>query len=424
MARDSLFRSEVFERRDSAAIGGIFIAAPPSRWIQCLLALMLSLALLALLFFGHYTRRETVSGQLVPNEGLLNVTAPVSGVAIKLAVHDGQVVMRGDALLELSGEQDSVTLGQTHASVSHSLQEQQERLQSDIKNQQAVSLQQSSGLRAKISLLRSESTQIAQQMELQQRQIASNQDLLDRIRPLGAKGYASVLQIQQQQSAVLDAEAQYKTLARQQLDTRQQIDTVTQQLAQLPLDDLSKRNDVERQLAGVEQNLAQNEMQRALIIRAPSDGVVSNVSLKSGQAVAVGQPLISVLPKGSLLEVQLLVPSRAVGFIEPGSNVVLRYEAFPYQKFGQKYGRITEISRSALTTAEVTALTGQQSQEPLYRVMVAMDEQQVMVYGKPEDLKPGMAVDADILMERRRLIEWVFEPLYGIGHRLEGKVNG
>jgi membrane fusion protein len=31
-----------------------------------------------------------------------------------------------------------------------------------------------------------------------------------------------------------------------------------------------------------------------------------------------------------------------------------------------------------------------------------------------------MALDADILMERRRLIEWVFEPLYGLGHRLLG----
>jgi len=49
---------------------------------------------------------------------------------------------------------------------------------------------------------------------------------------------------------------------------------------------------------------------------------------------------------------------------------------------------------------------------------VALDSQHVMAYGKAEPVKPGMAVEADILMERRRLIEWVFEPLYGIGSRL------
>jgi membrane fusion protein len=44
----------------------------------------------------------------------------------------------------------------------------------------------------------------------------------------------------------------------------------------------------------------------------------------------------------------------------------------------------------------------------------------VLAYGKQEPVKAGMVLDADILMEKRRLIEWVFEPLYGIGHRLSG----
>jgi len=118
----------------------------------------------------------------------------------------------------------------------------------------------------------------------------------------------------------------------------------------------------------------------------------------------------------------LLVPSRAIGFIEPGSRVVLRYQAFPYQKFGQQYGRVTDISRSALSPPDIAALMGQQAQqqEPLYRIQVKLDSQQISVYGKPEPVKPGMALEADILMERRRLIEWVFEPLYGVARHLAG----
>ena len=114
----------------------------------------------------------------------------------------------------------------------------------------------------------------------------------------------------------------------------------------------------------------------------------------------------------------MLLPSRAIGFIEPGSRVVLRYQAFPYEKFGQQYGRVDDVSRSALSPADVASLVGQQAREPLYRVQVALDRQTVPAYGKAEPLKPGMALEADILMERRRLIEWMFEPLYGIGHRL------
>lgn len=172
------------------------------------------------------------------------------------------------------------------------------------------------------------------------------------------------------------------------------------------------------------QSMAQNEMQRTIVMRAPRDGVVSTVLLKQGQMVSAGQPLLSILPSGSSLQAQLLVPSRAIGFIEPGNEVILRYRAFPYQKFGQQYGRVEDISRSALSPADITALIGQKSPEPLYRVLVRLDTQDVLAYGRPEPVKPGMTLDADILMERRSLLEWVFEPLYAMAHHLKGGARG
>jgi membrane fusion protein len=418
-----LFRQEVIDAKRSEWLGSIIVAAPLSRWLLSMLALTLAAAILLFLFFGHYTRRETVMGQLVPSAGLLNIAAPSAGTIASLRVRDGQTVKAGDVLLQLSSEQDSAALGDTHALVAQQMDLQRSRLQADLLNQRQLSAEQAHALQAKAVLLHSQLTQIAGQLAIQQQQVTGNQQLLARIKPLAAKGFVSAVQIQQQEAAVLDAQAQYKVLVRQQLDTRQQLDATQQQLAQLPLDDASKRNDTERQLASLTQSMAQNEMQRAVVLRTPRDGVVSTVLLKEGQMVAAGQPLLSILPFGSNLQAQLLVPSRAIGFIEPGSRVVLRYQAFPYQKFGQQYGEVTDISRSALSPPDIAALMGQQSQqqEPLYRIQVKLDHQQVLAYGKQEPIKPGMALEADILMEKRRLIEWVFEPLYGMVHHLAGE---
>jgi membrane fusion protein len=106
--------------------------------------------------------------------------------------------------------------------------------------------------------------------------------------------------------------------------------------------------------------------------------------------------------------------------------VVLRYQAYPYQKFGQHYGRVADISRSALNSADVIALTGNQSRQPLYRVTVNLDQQAISAYGKSQPLKTGMALNADILMDRRSLIEWAFEPIYGLRRGLitGGKSHG
>jgi len=422
-----LFRQEVVDARRSDWLGSIMVVTPLSRWLLTALSLALAASILLFLILGQYTRRESVAGQLIPSAGLLNVTAINAGTVSQMRVQDGQIVHAGDPLLEISSEQDSATLGHTHALVSRQLDDQRVRLQADLQTQQQVLAQQTGALADKVNLLRSQITQINAQLVIQQQQADSAQNLLERIEPLESRGYVSALQVQQQESTMLDAQAQYKALMRQQLDLHQQADTAAQQLAQLPLDASTQRNDTERKLADINQSAAQNEMQRAVVLRAPCDGVVSSLLLKPGQMVTAGQSLLSLLPSGSTLQAQLLVPSRAVGFIEPGSRVVLRYQAFPYQKFGQHFGHVVEISRSSLTSAEVTALTGgspQQNQEPLYRVQVELDSQTVQAYGKPESLRPGMALDADVLMERRRLIEWVFEPLYGLGHHLSGDVHG
>jgi len=124
------------------------------------------------------------------------------------------------------------------------------------------------------------------------------------------------------------------------------------------------------------------------------------------------QPLASILPAGGVLEAHLLVPSRSAGFLVPGQTVALRYEAFPYQRFGSYAGRITEISRTLILPNE--AALPLQLLEPAYRVAVALDSQSVKAYGKDLPLQAGMLLDADIRLDRRRLYEWLLDPLYSV----------
>ena len=103
-----------------------------------------------------------------------------------------------------------------------------------------------------------------------------------------------------------------------------------------------------------------------------------------------------------------------------GDRVLLRYQAYPYQKFGHQIGKVERITRSALSGADLGIPLGKaQPGESYYRVTVELAKQSVTAYGQQEQLKPGMGLDADILGEKRRLIEWIFEPLYS----LRGKVS-
>lgn len=309
-------------------------------------------------------------------------------------------------------------MGDTSAVISTQLRSEQNRLQSDLTDTQHMADEQADDLRMQQRMLRNQIQQIDAQLAIEQRQVRDLSALLDRLQALGTKGYVSALDIQQQRTQELDAEGQIKSLARQRSESQQQLASIGDQLSQLPLATMTKLNDLRRQMAQNVQALAQNEADRATVLRAPESGVVSAVLIKPGQAVIPSQSLLSIVPQDSVLQAQLLVPSSAIGFVHDGTPVVLHYQAFPYQKFGVQHGIVTEVSRSALTPVEITTLIGQQlPPEPLYRVVVRLATQHVMAYGRLQALKPGMRLDADLMLDRRRMIDWIFEPLYGMAKR-------
>jgi membrane fusion protein len=171
------------------------------------------------------------------------------------------------------------------------------------------------------------------------------------------------------------------------------------------------------QLAQLAQEQVERRAQADAVVAAPASGTVSTLLVEPGQLAGPGATLLTLLPDGSPLEAHLYAPSRSIGFIRPGQEVLLRYPAFPYQKFGSHRARVASVSRSALAPAELGYAAPDGTREPLYRIKVALANQTVTAYGRAEPLQAGMEVQADVLLDRRRLIEWVFEPLFSLAGR-------
>ncbi|GLQ89754.1 HlyD family secretion protein [Dyella flagellata] len=414
---NSIFRKEVIEAKRGQWLGTIRVASPLSHQVLTLCALAVGVALVVFLVTGQYTRRERTSGTLVPTAGLIEITATLPGTITRALVTQGATVHAGEPIALISSDRSSVTLGATAAAVSQQLKLQRLRLEEDLAAQDKLQAEQSTAIHDRLGMLRGQLDQLDGQVAILNRQAASAREMLEKMQSLREKGYISALQTQQQESSALDWEAQVKALRRQRLDTQQQIAAAEDQLRQLPLTVDTQKHDLERKRAEVDQSIAENELQREAVLRAPTDGTVSSLLVRAGQAVASGQVVLAVVPKGSLLEAQLLVPSRSIGFVRPGDAVVLRYQAYPYQKFGLHIGHVKAISHSAMTPQQITSLSGQQAAEAMYSVEVDLDRQTLLAYGQEEALMPGMALDADILLDRRRLVEWIFEPLYGMGRQ-------
>ena len=426
MPMNELFRREALAHRQGQWLGGIQLLRPVSLSVLTAFVLIAATATAAYLVAGHYTRKARVSGYLVPDSGVIRLVPPQVANVLERRVHEGQQVRAGEVLFVLSVDRATFG-GDTQSSVQQSLAARRRSLQDAAEQRAQLLREQRSALGRRLGDMRREALQLQAETELQRKRLALARAAEARLESLRAENYVSPAQVQAKAEDVLGVQAQLQALERQQAAQRREIDTLESQWRELPLRERAQQGEIERDLSLLAQQAAESEAKSRIVVRAPQDGIVSALLAEPGQSVDPSAALASLVPGNARLQAQLYAPSSAVGFLRPQQTVLLRYQAYPYQKFGHHAGHVLQVSRTPLQQSELAGLPlpGSVSGaalgsngEPLYRITVALDEQSVQAYGQTQPLTAGMQLDADVLLERRRLIEWIFEPLLSVTGRV------
>jgi membrane fusion protein len=413
-------------------MGEILLAQPLSTAYLAWLSVLLSAAVISALFMVDYTRKERVTGQLSLDKGIVKIYAPpVTGVVTQKLVKDGDLVVAGQALFVISVERASSAGGDTQAQILRQIAQRRQHLMEEREKISRVMLQDETALQQRITFLRQrivfleqEIKQLVQEMETQTKRYRLSQTALARSRELLRQEFVSQARVDELEQDTLDQQQKLQNAERQQ--TMQQKDltqfksdlsTWQSDLRNMPLTRQNRLSEVDRQLLALDQETADTESKRELVVNAPQAGQVTTILFEVGQTMQADKPLGALLPSHAKLQAYIYLPSRAYGFIEKNQAVLMRYPAYPYQKFGQYGGKVLEVGRTALSIDELKA-AGQVTNEPFYRVVVELESQTVQAYGKPVALQDGLQVEADILIDTRKLYEWVLEPLYSVTGKL------
>ena len=416
-----LFRDEALASVRSSALGPIVLVAPLSFTVLTIIAVLLSAAMIALLIFGNYTQRSTVEGQLVSDAGLARIYTPQSGIVTEQHVIEGQKVKTGTVLFVVSSERYNELQSSTQAAVSESVRHRAGSLRTEIANTGVLQEQQRHDVRSKIEGELTEITKIDAQLRGQQQRVQIAEDSAARYKKLSERDMVAIDQMQQKSAEVLDQRARLQDLERDHIYHERELVAARAELKDLTLQQQNQMSQLERDVAVTSQEYAESEAKRRLAITAPEDGIATAVAAHVGQSVDSSKALVSILRDDALLQAELYVPSRSIGFIRPGDRVLVRYQAFPYQKFGHQAGVVQSVSRTALPAEELSSANAvgiATNSEPSYLVIVRLASQSVLAYGQPQALQPGMLLEADILRERRHLYEWALEPLFSLSGRL------
>lgn len=415
------------------------LETPPSPTARILAGTVMAFFALAIAWswFGRVDIVAVGEGRIIPTDRIKVVQAAETGVVHAIHVREGQFVNAGQPLIELdatisTADRDRLAgdlataraVAARHRAFLRATSADQTRRQfapptgtpaEIVASQLQLLLAQIGERQAKLAALDDEISR----REAERRTIQSNIQRAERALPmlreraaardeLAEHGYGSrfiALEVQQQlvehegELSVLRARLAESTasIAAGRSDRRR----VEAEFARAASTELA---DADTRAAALSQELIKatqrNDMQ---VLTAPIDGQVQQLAANTvGGVVTPAQALMAVVPLDALLEVEAMMPNKDIGFIEPGQEVAVKLETFPFTRYGLIPGKVAHISRDAVAD---------ERQGLVYLARVALDRSTINADGREVPLAPGMRATVEIKTGDRRLIQYLLSPI-------------
>ena len=412
----SLFRLEAVEFQRTRAWAGATTAPPVATWLLAAFLVVSIASAILFLTFGSYGRKETVPGYLTPVTGIAKILPSASGVVAELYVTEGATVQAGQRLLLVRSERHGAQGQAVDTSVIERLEARRDAIAARIEIEQRTAGVQRLTLSTALAGLEAEVVTMAESLRTQRERVKVAHDQVESVRPTVAQGYTSMTEFRRRQDTELSQQQAstdlYRQIATKAVDVREKRHALTE-LEAKTADNVAV---LHASVAEAEAAIAEARGKQGYIVSAPVSGRVNSLQAWVGMTTDTALPFMSIVPGDAPLEVTLLVPARAIGFVMKGQNVRFAFDPFPFQRFGFYNGTISSVSDTLLKPSESAGPIA--PKEASYRVTARLDRQTITAYGNAIALRPDMTLKADIVFDRRSLIEWLFDPLLSARGRM------
>jgi len=425
------------------------VESPPSPLGRISLWTIMALVVIALAWasIGELDIHATAQGRIIPG-GKTKPVAPSETASVsEILVADGQHVQEGQVLVQLdptAPQSDSTKIGRDKLELLVTIA----RLRALLDGRSDITLP--AGLAVPPDLLALHRQELHQkladhhaaiqsleqekrQKEAELKAVEADKVRLEKTVPmleeqakakgdLSEQGYVTRTEyLKVQQDYVDRAQALAATphkLAEAQSAINAAGEHLRQAEAQFRTEALGQLADAEQKAAGLTQDLVKaDDRRRQFDLTAPVSGVVQQLAVHArGAVVSVAQPVLMIVPEGEGIAVEAELANKDVGFVRPGQRVEIKVESFPFTRYGTIPGEVVTVSGDAVQgsdgeAAQRRAGAGQGNSEAVYSVRIRLLKDHIAADGEEVSLTPGMAVTAEIKIGRRRVIEYILDPV-------------
>ena len=180
------------------------------------------------------------------------------------------------------------------------------------------------------------------------------------------------------------------------------------EVEQMLLTALARHNDLLAQKNSYEQQLVKARRRNELIeLVAPRDGIILELSaLTKGSVSKATEPIVTLVPTDVPIIAEISIDPSNISGVMTGSLAKIKLDAFPFQRHGHIDGVVVAVSPDALQSR---AQGGKSAY--IVRVEFTPNQKTSSLMGK---VIPGMTLVAEVISDRRTVLEYIFDPLLKI----------
>lgn len=386
-----------------------FLDLAPPHWAARGLAYALLIAFaLGAIASVAITIPEKVTAQfvLVPVRGADPVKAVRGGIVAEVLTAEGRTVAKGDVIVTLKSDSAGERTAEMQAVQTRLAGAGDSAVNARLRNEQQR-LADEQEIRRLTDRIKHLETLIA----AKRKQLALTKQMTDSFEKLYREGIASQAQLIAKQIEDSELSAEIERLLADQNDTRAELEKWRLEMwarqtefreNERKFKEETKTNEIR---AGALQAALVNTDGNQVRLIAPCSGTVLKLRVKDGGAViGEGETVAELACGGEQLVAELTVPEAGVGKLKLDQGVKLKYDAFPYQRYGVKGGKLAWLSPAKSLNQENEAAQ-------TFKARVELNDKEIAVKGQSRPFAAGMSGTAEIVVGKRTLISYVFEPI-------------
>ncbi len=412
----TLFRKEVVLAKRPKLMGSVIIAQPLSTFLVTACIGLFFILGIFVVTTTEYARTEQAIGFLRPLNGVIKVFPRRPGIVTELFIHEGMYVSIGDSIAKVSVEENSFNNRSSEEQSIEYLNEKLKLLEVKKSLLESKTSIDSTKINSEKNNLKLSLAGLARRVKQQQEIVLLASSSYERSKELIASGQISRATFEDRARSKLSAEQTLEMLKQSHNDINSQIKLTPQQFLTNKLEQDLEINQLSSQILDIKQSIVELNGRRKYTLKAPVSGRATSVLTSIGREVSQQRPIATIIPLEETLVAELYVSSRAAAIIKVGQNVRLSFEALSNQELGYVPATITLITNTILTPNEIDPTI--QYDRPAYKIVAELDMKNISKRLSNINLRPGMEVNAQIILEELRLIDHFLTPIKAWGETL------